>query len=218
LTKGHQTFYDRRGGWKPHAAYHLVVQVPECLPEVPENTTLLYKDDLRDVCKMDCNNIIEEYKKRELTGFAVATLLPEFKVAEWHFGNEEYIGVIVTGSAPTVKGAKVGTWFIYWIHDFSVNQLVVLRIGRVGSEHTSDDTKKIAALFAAAAAEAQSWNFDTIIAWNPSAEVQAGAESLGWVNTKVEERQNDSIPCMRWQEQKADEVVEWHPNEKYAWC
>lgn len=211
LTDRIKKFYEERGGWKPYEAYQLVLPVPSHLDTPPLSTELLNKEDLRSICDIDCAKIRDNFLAREPKGSVRATQLPEFSVVEWHCGNEEFIGKTAKGNVPTVKGAKLGEAFAYWIHAFSAKKLVVLRIGWLGP--VGDGC--LDAVLMAAVDEAARWEFEAVVIWNPAEDVRAAAKSAVG-ESRYEERDN-SIPCLRWRNQQ-DGKIEWYLNEKHAWC
>ena len=187
--------------------------------------------------------------------------VPTYAQACWHFGTEEHVGKIVRDKVPTVKGAGVfrssggqgeenkvrdPLCWLYWLHDFKENHLVILRVV-INPHHQHPNpnpdqpqngpslTKGLTSLLHAAITEACAWKFSQVICWNPSQDMIQAADDLvvtaaqqqqqqqqqskNPLSSEVSSREMDSIPCLRWRyrvRQPGDIV--WEANEKFAWC
>ncbi|KAI9887892.1 MAG: hypothetical protein M1823_000280 [Watsoniomyces obsoletus] len=217
-------FYATRGGWNPYPSRQAVLKVLE--PSESKSrpkVQWLEKLDLERLCALDVRGIKEMYEELARQGDQSVRVAfqPTFAQACWHFGTESHVGKIVTGKDPVVKGAAVDDdAFLYWTHDFRDNHLVVLRVRAPGS--TDDESiQRLAALIAAAHEEAKKWNFNAIVVWNPTeAFVKAAKLVAGDVEGAVDvnDRENDSVPCLRWRGNQGEPNIQWDANEKFAWC
>ncbi|OAQ30558.1 hypothetical protein K457DRAFT_124917 [Linnemannia elongata AG-77] len=114
-----------------------------------------------------------------------------------------------------VPGSK--TQFVLWHHDFTDDNLFILR-WRLDPSSSSpeEDTDAIALAFAQAAKdEAKKWGLSKVVFWNGD---EALAHLLG---LKVETRK-DSIPSLGLLNSvypgHQPEELEWVLNQKYSWC
>lgn len=185
-------------------------------------TKLLQRSDLESLCAVDQEALKKQFQTLAADTYARVTFLPTFAQACWHFGTEEYIGNILFGKSPMTKGALAGdsTW-LYWVHDFSEKKLVILRVVNLDHGNGRETTvARLVSLLRVAENEAREWAFGKVVAWNPSEELVEAAKVLEQEGREVEvaERETDSVPSLRWKGQGAKGVIEWDPNEKYAWC
>ncbi len=220
-----QDFYAVRGGWNPYPSRQVVLKVLALQRESSSQPKFqwLEKPDLERLCNLDVRGIKQMYEELARQGDKSTRVAfqPTFAQACWHFGAESHVGKIVTGKDPVVKGAAVDDRnFLYWIHDFRDKHLVVLRV--VAPRSMDDESiQQVAALIAAAHEEARKWNFDAIVVWNPTEAFEKAARSVagnaeGAVD--IHDRDNDSVPCLRWRWNKGEPDVQWDANEKFAWC
>jgi hypothetical protein len=78
-------------------------------------------------------------------------------------------------------------------------------------------------LLRATLAEAWDWDLPNVTVWNPAGDVCVAATEL-WqemgekLKVVFEERQDGSIPSLRWKDGKDTSRVVWKDNEYFAWC
>lgn len=207
-----------------------------------QGARLLYAADLAELCAVDEALIRERLQARPRGSNTAFALIPDVATMQWHHAREEFVGAQVCGREPKVKGAIAGTekgkrMWMYWTRVWSSNNpqesrgntLHVLRLVSEGNDHSTekdeqvgntDSEAMIMSLLAVAQDEAKKWNMEQVELWNPSPVTLAAAQRLCPTAKRVE-REEESIPSMRWHAKRDGplaESIEWMCNEKYAWC
>ncbi|KAL1303751.1 hypothetical protein AAFC00_007093 [Neodothiora populina] len=238
-------FYKARG-WHPFPSAHISLHPSKTnisktgLP----STRALKIADLEELCALDAQLMRQCVAQKSTSGKTTVAILPDVVTLEWHHAREGFVGKELYGKAPDIKGAVVEldsgkrVWCIWtrmWYNsdpaDPKGNTLHILRLasddqGLLDSEAKIAGPKKeevaaaIAALLAAAQAQASEWNMGEVDIWNPS-HLTITAGRMLEETVDVVHREKDSISSLRWygagHENPAEEV-EWIGNEKYAWC
>jgi hypothetical protein len=200
------------------------------------DTVPLVVDTLRTLCETDVSAVTSNIRSMPLPADTYARLafLPTYAQALWHFRAEEYMASKVFKSqsrTPSIKGAisLSGQTWGYWVHDYNDNKLIFLRLfSSYPSSSTVEEeekaTNEVAAVLRAAQAEAADWSFHQVVIWNPQSRTLDACKLVLECGKapEVRKRTEGSIPCLRWNGDKGDEVfekgLEWIVLEKYCWC
>lgn len=233
-------FYARLG-WLPHPSSHLAlpaIGTPTSSSATP-SVTLLTKDSLPNLCRIDTAHVIRESTSLPFSSSTNARViqLPTVEIMDWHHAREEFVGQYTVGRVPTIKGAYTlldgenageetgenAVWAI-WSHDFTDLKLFMLRlhIPTLTSSNTSAVKSAILRILHAAQLEAGEWEFKEVQAWNPVTVVLETATGIeGW---EMVDREEGSIASLMWYGDHGEkgevepEGIEWGVNEKYTWC
>lgn len=235
-------FYTARG-WHPFPSTH--VSLPPVTPAMGAGLPqvhMLKAENLPELCTDDEKLVRSRVSKfREGDKTAVA-LIPESKVIQWHQAREDFVANELYGKQPEIKGAVSGDagtrvwcyWTRIWTNpqEHDRNTLHILRLV-IEDESFSDFapastdsatelqdspiTMAVAALFAAAQAEAARWDMKEVQIWNPTSTTLAAAQILD-PKASVVDRESESIVSLRWYGEGSHEDVELMCNEKVNWC
>jgi len=191
---------------------------------------LLEDRDLPPLCNKDVDSIQSQYHETPLQPNVDAYIayLPKYHVMKWHHSREEYLGKLISGKTPTIKGAISSSekaWCI-WNRNFntldpSLNKLSILRMVDTEGNDTAEEVKvdEMMALLAAAQEQARLWGMKEVLVWSPSERVVKAATKILGKQVEVVERETDSICSLRWNgEEGHDANVIWDLNEKFGWC
>jgi hypothetical protein len=234
-------------GWEPFNSSHISVPgVVKSLDGLPEARPL-YEEDLEELCKIDEELVRKTLSSRSTDSNVAVALIPNIETVRWHHAREDFVGKVLHGKAPKVKGAIVGSekgkriwcyWTRMWYNqnpeEAKGNTLHILRLVIESEGQSSWETSRngsngvtshqhdaaIAALLSMAQKEAEEWRMEEVEAWNPSSETVAAAQRLD-PNAKVVDRDMESIASLRWYPQHEGPVadsIDWIGNEKYGWC
>ncbi|KAL2186690.1 hypothetical protein L209DRAFT_755422 [Thermothelomyces heterothallicus CBS 203.75] len=209
---------------------------------VPEGVSLLTADEVAPLCERDVAAIRERFERLARSGGGGGAadnngkkqthiaFLPTPEQMAWHFTRDKYVCQKLLGREVVHRGARTedqggggGSGWICWDHDLREKKLKVLRI--VTREQDGPEARRgaVRKLLLAALAEAKGWGLPKVLVWSPGAEV-AGAATDIWrelgpeVSVTFEEREDGSIPSLRWKGGKGPEEIVWESNEYYAWC
>ncbi|EAQ93802.1 hypothetical protein CHGG_02037 [Chaetomium globosum CBS 148.51] len=220
--------YYTRLGWKDFRSPQVLLTVSEDLSVFfSPGVVLLTADGVATLCEQDVEAIKRRFQRLAASGDGKThvAFLPTAEQMAWHFTRDGYVCKTLLGREVVHRGAKTedGASWIYWDHDLREKKLKVLRVvtrEEDGGEKQRGDVKK---LLMAALAEAREWGLPKVLVWNPTtkvAEVTTGIwKDLGpKVQVTFEEREDGSIPSLRWKGDKGLEEVVWESNEYYAWC
>ena len=231
LTNSAQQEYYRPLGWCtfPNRETSLPIGSTSSL-----DTTPLTVDNLRALCEEDVAAIISDIRSAPIPvdKYARFALLPTYAQAAWHFGAEEYIASKIfkfPPRVPSIKGAisSSGQTWSYWVHDYSEDKLILLRLVSLYSSSTSDEGEavgEIAAVLRAARVEAADWALHKVVIWNPQPRTLEACKLVlgGEEEPQVRERTEGSIPGVRWiggvGNGEFETGLEWVALEKYCWC
>ena len=188
-----------------------------------EAATPLYLADMQRLCEVDTETLRCSMQEQDLpegvdARFAFA---PSYQHAHWHFAMAEYIAAIHLGKdrIPQVKGARAGDHWLYWTHNFRDHELLVLRVVSLDKTDQTATQAAMAALLRRAVLEAQQWGFHSVLAWEPSPDLLTAARAIhGVKQVRLEDRDEGSIPSLRWSGDGANKTVLWEANEKFCWC
>ncbi|KAF8937825.1 hypothetical protein EDD21DRAFT_360841 [Dissophora ornata] len=213
------TFYGRVG-WTPRRSDEIVIPAsPSLAVAVGHSATLenVTDQNLSELVERDAQ-LLRETLQAQLDSSSsedkvLVAAMPEINCINWLHARSRFTakhGLKLEQPQIAVLGAKdtQSDSFILWYHDLLNNQLYVIR-WRLDANAGS---KAARALVQAAQAEAQKWNLEKVMIWNPE---QSLVDILG-LEIKYRE---DSIPCLGLVNSMQDtNNVEWLLNEKYAWC
>lgn len=153
--------------------------------------------------------------------------LPDYTQISWHFARASYVAEVMRqGREIKNRGAKTrdGESWLYWDHDLRESKLKILRVV-IGERENDRATATAAAkaLLRAAVKEAQDWDLPKVLVWAPGEAVSLAATELwreggGKLGVVFDEREDGSIPSLRWKGGEHVERVVWEANEYYAWC
>ncbi|OJJ66873.1 hypothetical protein ASPBRDRAFT_136811 [Aspergillus brasiliensis CBS 101740] len=227
-------------GWQPFTSCHFALSPiseeiyasANAQANFPK-TRILAPEDVHDTI---CSEEVLQ-KERELLRAASQkssvpriAIAPNFEHFEWHWAREEFYAERMhpDRELPRAKGAGEDSAGVYcaWNRNFGEtpeeNTLYILRW--VYDEPTSPEQgekiiKAMAAVLRRAQLEAHRWNMATVEFWNPTPLLKKAVASLD-PQAKIVHREKSSIACLRWTgaEHGLGANVEWHLNEKYAWC
>ncbi|KAK0622485.1 hypothetical protein B0T14DRAFT_451571 [Immersiella caudata] len=187
--------------------------------------TLLTDDDVPELCARDCAQLqsrLERLARDGEGGKKYVAFLPDYAQMSWHFARASYVArVMRDGREVKTRGARttVGDSWLYWDHDLRENKLKVLRV--VKGE--KDGAAEVKGLLQAALKEAQEWGLPKVLVWAPGEETSLAATEL-WreggdkLALVFDEREDGSIPSLRWKGGEDVGNVLWEANEYYAWC
>ncbi|KAK4466872.1 hypothetical protein QBC42DRAFT_258205 [Cladorrhinum samala] len=207
-----------------------------------------YLDEEKEIerlCEVDVANLRRRFEEKlsksgDLKGKKYVAFLPDWKQISWHFARDEYgAKVMKTGREIKHRGARSvsptpgtgGNSWVLWDHDLRENKLKILRIV-VDEDVKGEQEREVVArgLLLAALREGKDWGLKKVMVWTPSETVSRAAvgiwremsERFDGGNMKVrlvlEEREDGSIPSLRWRGGESIENVVWEENEYYAWC
>ncbi|KAL2270762.1 hypothetical protein VTJ83DRAFT_133 [Remersonia thermophila] len=153
--------------------------------------------------------------------------LPDAELLRWHFARDGYACRTLAGREAAHRGARTAdaSAWVLWDHDLREGKLKVLRLveDAAGSGGEGERREHVKALLRAALAEAADWGLRTVLVWSPSKAAAAAAAEL-WselqprVQVALEEREDGSVPSLRWKGDKPLDNVVWEANEYFAWC
>jgi hypothetical protein len=222
--------YYTRLGWKDFRSPQVLVGLSDgFVSSTLEGVVPLTAEDVAPLCEKDVAVVRARFEQRAASsggdGKTRIAFLPTAEQVAWHFTRDAYVCRTLLGREVVHRGAKTddGAAWIYWDHDLREKKLKVLRIvTREGDdpEKQRGDVKK---LLLAALAEAREWGLPKVLVWNPTVDV-ADVTTEIWrelgpkVHVSFEEREDGSIPSLRWKRGKGLEDVVWESNEYYAWC
>ena len=235
-------FYAARG-WQPFPSAHISLRA-EAVPEQPAvKVELLEAEDLPELCAIDERLLRKRLSKMGDQSKTRVAIVPEIATLQWHHAREDFVTTELYHKTAEIKGAMVGSepgkrvwcyWTRVWANpqEESGNTLHILRL--VVEDDTFSDflpafeasnadagnpelKTAIAALFAAAQAEAVRWDMKTVQIWSPTSTTLAAARLLDH-DASVIHRESESIASMRWYGEGSWQDVDWVCNEKYGWC
>ncbi|KAL2192639.1 hypothetical protein P885DRAFT_47162 [Corynascus similis CBS 632.67] len=228
--------YYTRLGWKDFRSPQVLLGLADdfTLPAT-EGVSLLTADEVAPLCERDVAAFRARFAhlaRSESVGEGGGArthvaFLPTPEQVAWHFARDKYVCQVLLGREVVHRGAKTddGNGWIYWDHDLREKKLKILRIVTRDEEEGSAETRRgtVKKLVLAALAEAREWGLPKVLIWAPSEEIAAIATEI-WrelgpkMHLVFEEREDGSIPSLRWKDRKAVDKVVWESNEYYAWC
>ena len=226
--------YYTRLGWKDFRSAQALLTTVETkggeeelvLPGVEGAVELIGEDEAAALCEKDVA-AVKARLGRERDGAATTRIafLPTPEQLRWHFARDRYMCHRLLGREVVHRGARTadGAAWILWDHDLREKKIKVLRIVTGEADGEEKRRRDVRALLLAALAEARDWDLQKVLVWAPSAEQTAAVGEI-WrelgprVHVALEEREDGSIPSLRWRGDKALDGVVWEDNEYYAWC
>ncbi|KAK3326097.1 hypothetical protein B0H66DRAFT_588753 [Apodospora peruviana] len=229
--------YHSRLGWVSFASAQIVFNLDLSQPvdsnKPDDRVSLLAESDVADLCDKDVQGLMQQFHllakqlEAEKRGTTHITFLPTFAQCSWHFARDAYMAkAMAVGRPVQYRGARTsdGQSWLYWDHDLRERKLKVLRIV-VGGDNTENKWEEdIKVLLEAALAEARAWGLPKVIVWNPYKTVSAAATNV-WLdadNSKLkllfEDRDDGTIPSLRWRNGDRSRTTLWEENEYFSWC
>jgi GNAT superfamily N-acetyltransferase len=234
-----RVFYTQLG-WRDFRSPQVLVTLHDNNLEIPsyalDGVSPLSEADVAALCEQE----IEAYKKwfqllarPPHDGMTRMVFLPTPAQLAWHFARDQYVCKTLAGREVVRRGARTadGKAWVYWDHDLREKKLKILKLVTSDSEGDDDwlakrtaDTKR---LLLAAMAEAMDWGLPKVLLWKPvggmewapAAAAEIWCEYGPKVQVALEEREDGSIPSLRWKGGKKNlEWVVWEDSEYYAWC
>lgn len=232
-------FYAARG-WKAFPSAHIALNASTKAPSDLPTASPLKAADLPQLCEADSQLLHGRLGKTSKPSVA---LVPDVHTLNWHHAREEFIADELYSRTADIKGAIVGTepgrrawciWARVWTNpnEEAANTLHILRLvaedeafsdfepasGEVPSDANSAAVVgQVAALLAAAQAEAEKWHMEHVEVWNPANVTLAAARMLD-ASSEVVHRESASIASLRWYGEGDGTNLSWVCNEKYGWC
>jgi len=227
-----RSFYTRLG-WPDFPSPQVTIQMHPGytgtgVVEQEAAAVLLTDRDIPELCARDCDQLQSKLvrlassssspdDKRKYVAF-----LPDYTQISWHFTRASYVAKVMRdGREIKYRGARTveGSSWVYWDHDLRENKLKILRVV-VGDK---DGAAAVKALLRAAVKEAQDWGLPKVLVWAPGEETGVAALNLwregeGKLAVVFDEREDGSIPSLRWKGGEDVKNVIWEANEYYAWC
>ena len=229
-----RVFYTKLG-WKDYRSAQVALKLEEGFGDVlaaagrgggePE-VVMVTEGEVEELCARD-----EARQRERLEGLVVGegethvAFVPESRQMAWHFARDGYVaGVMRDGREVVNRGARTadGASWLYWDHDLREKKLKVLRIVVTATDGKTA-VSHVKALLRAALAEARDWDLPKVLVWSPGSDVCVAATEL-WQEARdklqvvFDERQDGSIPSLRWRDGKDAGTVVWEDNEYFAWC
>lgn len=231
-----------RAGWQTFPSAHVSLLPTESPGKDLSAVQMLKSEDLQELCTIDELLIRTRLSKSSGADKPAVALVPDTAALRWHHAREEFVAKELFNQCPTIKGAVSGDvgsrvwcfWTRVWTNpqEDDPNTLHILRLvvedegfsdfgpassGDAAKMKDSPTARAIAAIFAAAQAEAAQWGMKEIQIWNPTSTTLAAAQILD-AKAAVEYREEESITCLQWYGEGSWENVDWVCNEKYGWC
>jgi hypothetical protein len=220
--------YYTKLGWRDFRSAQVLFALGEGFAvEAESGVVMLGEAEVEGLCERDVEGLEEEFKglAEKGDGKTHVAFLPDFRQIAWHFARDTYVAQVMRGREVVHRGARTadGAAWVYWDHDLRENKLKVLRIVTRKEDTAEKRRADVKALLLAALAEARDWDLPKVLVWAPDADVSVVATEL-WqelgpkLHVTFEEREDGSIPSLRWKDGKSLDDVVWHHNEYYAWC
>ncbi|KAK3901237.1 hypothetical protein C8A05DRAFT_45065 [Staphylotrichum tortipilum] len=223
--------YYTRLGWKDFRSAQVLFTTTNgkgeelAFPSVEGAVELIGEGEAAALCEKDVAALTARLGRERDGGATRIAFLPTPEQFRWHFARDQYVCQTLVGREVVRRGARTadGAAWILWDHDLREKKLKVLRV--VAGEGDAEGKRRgdVRALLLAALAEAKDWGLHKVLVWAPTAEQTAVVGEL-WrelgpqVQVALEEREDGSIPSLRWRGGKALDGVVWEDNEYYAWC
>ncbi len=222
--------YYTRLGWQDFRSPQVLLSFTDAL-ELPaaEAAVLLREEDVPALCERDVAALKQRFAAEGSDGQSHKTtrftFLPTPEQLAWHFARDRYVCQTMLGREVVHRGARTadGASWVLWDHDLREKKLKVLRIVADGAGGEEKRRGDIAQLVRAALGEAAAWGLHKVLVWEPSADLAAVATAL-WrelgpeLAVTFDEREDGSIPSLRWKGGKSLDGVVWEDDEYYAWC
>ncbi|KAF9144622.1 hypothetical protein BGX30_012173 [Mortierella sp. GBA39] len=233
-------------GWTPRTCTQILIPTTMTLPTPPMARTrgsvkpitlepVATDTQLQELITQDALLVRQDLETRLATANTnndkktktIVAVTPEIRAIQWLLARSYFNASVIFSQNHSplliqtdlkfgirVPGSK--TQFVLWHHDFTDDNLFILRWRLDPSSSPEEDTDAIALAFAQAAKdEAKKWGLSKVVFWNGD---EALASLLG---LKVETRK-DSIPSLGLLNTvypgHQPEELEWVLNQKYSWC
>lgn len=217
-----RTYYGR-WGWKPYESRH--VEFPAAAVDGSLARPMSAKD-VEQFCQDDVASLRLQLTK-DPTATTRMAIVPDWQLMSWFLDREDFVTNSVFGSKPSIRGAVAGevgsrvSAIFYRSYSAPVglssshNTLYVIRLAIEGETTSEALQANFNAIIACAQSEANAWKAVKVDLWNPSPLVQELVAGSNVEHSRVE-REQDSIPCLRWYAQEGEDV-DWVALEKYCW-
>lgn len=233
-----RVFYTRLG-WHDVRTPQLIIRLGDSLdPTVFDRqqsgpkTLTLDDEAVARLCELDTAQLQRKFARLAASGDGKThvTFLPTYTQMSWHFTRDAYVAGVIESVGPRIKRGSAtargvrtedGSSWLYWDHDLREKKLKVMRL--VLSQSGEEGVREVQALLSAAVQEAKNWGLPKVIVWSPGSETVSAATSLwrdsaGGLAVVLEEREDGSIPSLRWKGGIAPGDVVWEDNEYFSWC
>lgn len=154
-------------------------------------------------------------------GQRLAAVAPTADLINLLQGRANFIASKQFGKATERRGSisdSEDTW-IYWYHDFRKQQLAVLRI-HLPDKPGQKQPEQVVSLLLDALDEAVAWALPKVTVWDANLVVLQALDLLKdqhSVEVTSGQRDQRSIPSLRWKGADASKMITLHCNEFFAW-
>jgi GNAT superfamily N-acetyltransferase len=196
-------------------------------PTVGSDVLFLAESDVAELCEKDVDALTRRFRRlaEARDGKTYVAFLPSFVQSSWHFARDAYVAGVMARREVRHRGARTsdGRSWLYWDHDLREKKLKVLRVVTSGEDQPHKRAADVRGLLQAALAEAHDWGLPALLVWSPDKEVVTAATDI-WrdagenLQVLFEERQDGSIPSLRWKGGEDVGKVVWEANEYFSWC
>jgi hypothetical protein len=164
---------------------------------------------------------VEMEKMQTSTDQMLAAVVPSADLIKLLQERADFMASIQFGKMTEHRGAitESGESWIYWYHDFRKQQLAVLRI-HLPDEAEARQPEQVSGLLLDALEEALAWCLPKVTVWDANPLVLQALDLLNnkhAVKVTHGQREQRSIPSLRWKGGGASKPVTLHCNEFYAW-
>lgn len=223
-----RTYYTKLG-WADYRSPQVLLHLEEGYkaPAKPDGVSFLARSEIEELCEKDIEALKKKFENLAGTkdGKTHISFLPSFAQCSWHFTRDAYVAHVMTKRDIKHCGARTadGSSWLYWDHDLRDGKLKVQRIVTNPSDAAEKRVADIKALLEATLAEAADWGIPKVLIWAPGNDVGAAVTEI-WregddhLRVVFEERQDGSIPSLRWNGGKDVGEVVWEDNEYFSWC
>lgn len=220
--------YYTRLGWRDFKTPQVMFRLQSGFkaPTVSD-VQLLEESDVAELCENDICALTLKFQRlaESNDGRTHISFLPSFVQCSWHFTRDAYVSKVMAGREVKYRGARTadGRSWLYWDHDLREKKLKVQRIVTSDKDEPDKRAADIKVLLKAALVETHDWNLPALLVWSPGKEVVTAASEV-WCDAGeklqliLEERQDGSIPSLRWKGGKDVGEVVWEENEYFSWC
>jgi GNAT superfamily N-acetyltransferase len=230
----------------PQVLFHLRddLRIP---PEAVTGVNHLAEETVASLCEQEVatwrqrfRRIAQQRQQQNISSSNTTHIifLPTPAQLSWHFARDKYVCKTLLDREVVHRGAQTadGKAWICWDHDLREKKLKILKFVVGVGEDEPPAKKRVDAvkLLLAAMAEAKEWGLPKVLVWIPAgSHLGQGGPEWEWataaatdiwrewgplVQVVLEEREDGSIPSLRWRGGESLEGVIWEDSEYYAWC
>ncbi|KAG8163503.1 hypothetical protein KVR01_006800 [Diaporthe batatas] len=218
-------FYAKRG-WGPLPAFESTLTCAtnatfDRPPSLP-GTRVLTPTDVDTLCARDVESVKVVMRQMQTsTGQRLAAVSPTADLINLLQERANFMALKQFGKPTEHRGAisESGDSWLYWYHDFRKGQLAVLRI-HLSHGFAGRQPEQLVSLFLDALEEAAAWALPKVTVWDANPVVLEALDLLEdrhAVKVTNGQRQQRSIPSLRWRGDDGSKTACLHCNEFYAW-